>query len=62
MEVEVLSENSGQARGVRFATLPVVSGGALKDAFVPDPVFPRVGRLSLRHAFSVADLHGDGLP
>ena len=62
IEVEVFGESIGQRRCVWFATLPVVVGSALEHGFVPDPVFPRVARLSLRHVFSVSDPHGDGLP
>ena len=62
VEMEVLGESIGQGRGVWFATLPVVAGGAFEHGLVPDPVLPRVARLPSRHVFSVADLHGDGLP
>jgi hypothetical protein len=62
IEMEVLGESIGQVRGVGFATLPVVAGSTLEHGFVPDPVFPWVACLSLRHEFSVADVHGDGPP
>ena len=62
IKVEVLGESVGQGRGVRFSTLPVVSGGALEHGFVPDPVLPSVAHRSLRHVLRVPDVHGDGLP
>ena len=58
----MLGESLVQAEGVRFATLPVVGGSALEHGFVPHPIFPGVARRSLRHAFSVADVRGCGLP
>jgi catechol 2,3-dioxygenase-like lactoylglutathione lyase family enzyme len=56
VEVEVLGESIGQRRSIWFTTLAVVRGGALEYGLVPDPVLPPMGRWSLRHVLSVADL------
>src|SRR5271167_758314 len=40
IEMEVLGECIGQGRGVWFAALSVVGGGALEHGLVPDPVLP----------------------
>ena len=60
IEMEVLGESTGQGRGIWFATLSVVGGGALEHGFVPNPVFPRVARQAFLHELSVAGMDHNG--